>query len=304
MRAHARERASPGQARSLVQRIAEALASAYRLDPVMPANGLAQLCDDLGIRIDVRDPGGKTASHGELRPEVGGFVARVYDSAGARDAVASNQLQFDWQTSQVAPPATTTIEGLSRRGVFSLAHEVGHGLFYRLERVGAAPTRLVPRPPTPREKVREEGLCEDFAAAFLLPDACSAELPADFCLDDIVAAWRRWPVPVATIVRRAMYDWHAGKSTVVMCVRLRRGEWKLRAPYLGREVRERPKRREFAAMAEQLVQQAQSEKVSIEPLQLRSRLAELGVVSHWTGSDLWFLMNNDRFAGREVDKPR
>ena len=77
----------------------------------------------------------------------------------------------------------------AQRVRFAIAHEYGHCLFYALDRV--PPARIIPRGAARQALYkREEGLCDSFAAALLIPEEIGSHIADE-------------PVSLATVAREA-----------------------------------------------------------------------------------------------------
>jgi len=92
------------------------------------------------------------------------------------------------------------------RSRFTLAHECGHALFYTSG--GTRPQRLLPLSLGERlPRVREEGLCDSFAAAVVLPERILAPLAhAPVTVAGLLEVAARWNVAPETLFRRLLYD--------------------------------------------------------------------------------------------------
>ena len=178
LRDSARRQTSWQGAASFLQSLAEelhwhlSLGSPVRLKPVS---------DAFGIAVRFQDVQGQQRTEGTLRPVPGGFVATVFRGN----------------------PNTS----LSARERFTLAHEIGHCLFFVNESRYALPRRVTPAPlhGSPEHR-REEGLCNDFARALLIPSAafgsCS-EAPTAALLSRLS---QELEVSIEPLIRRAIYD--------------------------------------------------------------------------------------------------
>ena len=285
----------PGGAKRLLQDVAAEIAIAYELDSGRPLSAFEKVLPDFGVRLRVdRNPLGNR--RGELVPEPGGFVATIYDPQ-EKSASELHQLEFQWTPSRTCRDIGSR-ERVGRRGVFTISHELAHVFFYRRDRPTATPRRIVPNPLSYRDDGREEGLCDDFAGAMLLPDCLAPALPANPGLSDLVAAWKKWFVPFETIVRRSMYDWGLANDLVVYRLRWTRGAWKPR-PFWGYEYRRSRARQEKAAgcMKSWLASRVKQGDAMLAD-DIRNSLQESGVDSHCTGNEIWTVLDSEFLSER------
>jgi hypothetical protein len=104
-----------------------------------------------------------------------------------------------------------------------LAHEFGHTLFYHLLRERDHPTRVIPRRNLSRSDVwREEGLCDAFARALLVPDRWRAAVGKTFSFKNLIESAKYFGVPGEVILHRVIHDWSMWGSRTVLRVDFRR----------------------------------------------------------------------------------
>ncbi len=175
--------------RQLIQSVAECASEA--LDLVRPPVRLKPLSDLFGIRVEIsraRDP----LACGQLRPVEGGFVAQIWrERADGR---------------------------LSNRDRFTLAHECGHSLFYIMDR--GFPIRIIPAAIGSRKVgAREEGLCDAFAGAILVPKPCLVSLARmDPSVAALMAAAESFEVSCHVLIRRMLFDAKEWGSGIFYCI--------------------------------------------------------------------------------------
>jgi|GEM_PF-3775737 len=108
----------------------------------------------------------------------------------------------------------------STRWRFTLAHELGHTLFFFSGPNG--PERIFPRPLGPLSPLtrREEGLCDAFAAALLVPDVFICDLRSHSpTMADIIQTSLRLQVTPDVLIRRLLHDFRVMQDRAVYAVR-------------------------------------------------------------------------------------
>jgi Zn-dependent peptidase ImmA (M78 family) len=129
------------------------------------------------MNVDVSFARTRLAGHGRIIPKNDGFVAMIAGNPG------------------------------DVRARFTLAHELGHILFYDLERVPAR--RLFAHLPDSNEYRREEGLCDKFAGTLLLPKSFfPVEITDSISMKEILDGASLRKVSAEVMVRRILHDFH------------------------------------------------------------------------------------------------
>src|SRR6185503_6763324 len=169
-------RAAWPDSRKLIQAVADALAMRVGGGPPIDPRAVAK-----SLSIDVRfRSGSPEKSCGELIPVHGGFRASVArgDSIGER-----------------------------LRTRFTVAHECGHALFFRCDERRVS-WRIVPRQVVDRRLIqREEGLCDAFAGALLVPaDSLALRISSQPNLTSLLAAASYFAVNPEVVARRVLYE--------------------------------------------------------------------------------------------------
>ncbi|HEX8395699.1 MAG TPA: ImmA/IrrE family metallo-endopeptidase [Longimicrobium sp.] len=188
----------------MIQQIAEMLSK--RISDVPPLN-LRMAAMALNIRVVSRRTHLRT-HHGSLVPVVGGFEAVIFTS----EEVPAGNTQSDLRM----PEDSDLTLQLPRRGRFTLAHEIGHALFYSLSRdhvprrITHAPTRNSPG------HWREEGLCHAFARALLIPSMWGSAVGAEPRFETLIEASSLFRVSGEALIHRLLYDWHKWSNVVVI----------------------------------------------------------------------------------------
>lgn len=192
-------RAAWPDSRKLIQAVADALAIRVGGGPPIDPRSVAK---SLSIDVRFRD-GSPDESCGELIPVHGGFRASVVggDSVGER-----------------------------LRTRFTVAHECGHSLFFRCDERRVS-WRIVPRQVVDRRSIqREEGLCDAFAGALLVPaDLLARRIPAHPRLTSLLAAASYFAVAPEVVARRVLYECRMWPNTVLYQVLLGRSPLTVRA---------------------------------------------------------------------------
>jgi Zn-dependent peptidase ImmA (M78 family) len=110
---------------------------------------------------------------------------------------------------------------LSTRWRFSIAHELGHTLFFSAGRYG--PERIYPTPISAISHLskKEEGLCDSFAAALLVPNSFRGYFRSQSpTMADIIRASLRFEVTPDVAVRRILHDFRFLEKQAIYAVRL------------------------------------------------------------------------------------
>ena len=108
----------------------------------------------------------------------------------------------------------------STRWRFTLAHELGHTLFFLSGPSG--PERIFPRPLGPLSALsrREEGLCDSFAAALLVPDVFLRDFRSQSpTLSGIIQTSLRFQVTPDVLIRRLLHDFRIMQDRAVYAIR-------------------------------------------------------------------------------------
>ena len=206
---------SPKLGRELIQGVADAILRAadvvhLPIDPLLIAQRLA-----MQVRFA---PPVLSGQLGKLMPTRGGFIISIY---GQEEDQAESGLELGVRDDPALPSLTT-------RGRFTLAHEIGHTLFYTIGGQGQFPQRLIAAPTDRRAQWREEGLCHDFARALLMPASAQHLVSVEPSANALKDASRHFRVAKEPVVRRLLYDWGMWQSAVVVQVVLSGGQTKTR----------------------------------------------------------------------------
>jgi hypothetical protein len=200
--------------RPLIQAVAaSAVGQLGEVRPPIRLDTVAQL-----LKIEIRCAQALSSKHyGKLAPTAGGFVATVY---GQLLVGAPQQGEFPLSLTSADQP---TWLHLNRQGRFTLAHEFGHTLFYTLSRKQDHPARVIPRRSLSRNDIwREEGLCDAFARALLVPDRWKTAVGKLFSFSNLIESAKYFGVPGEVILHRAIHDWAMWSSRTVLRVDFRR----------------------------------------------------------------------------------
>lgn len=223
--------AETGRGKALMQALALTVCTECDVRPGDPSPGLQRALKCFRVDCQIR-PKREFGRVGQLAAHSGGFTLTVFE-----DDVP--QLSFD----SLQMP-------ISRRGWFTLGHEIAHVAFYRLESPNATPARIVSRPLlSKQDRNREEGLCEDFSRSLLLPDFEKMSIPPEASMSTLLTLWRErnWHLPLVAVVRRILHDWCLWPEAVLVSIR-RDGSVKPRvwgrhivrqSPSLGKDIRSR-----------------------------------------------------------------
>jgi hypothetical protein len=209
----------PAVAQRLIQACADAL---VRGTDAKPPIDLFPLAEWLSVEVRFRDAN-ETGHLGGLVPVPGGFCAYVY----GQTICAVGGL--------VGHSHAST---LTRRGRFTLAHELGHAAFYTRPNENARPVRLVPVGSSGRDHWWEEGLCHAFARALLMPVSAQALVPGDPSPRALVGASKQFDISKEAAVRRILYDWGCWQAAVLVNIEFS-GQQKRISIYRGRDRRKR-----------------------------------------------------------------
>lgn len=231
------------EAKTLIQKIANSIHEDYGGEPLPVSLGPVIKMFRVALSIDQFDSSGGTA---KLVPTRGGFDVTVFHPISSEESAHDPLLDFE----AVVEAAPTRVGNRTR---FTVAHELGHTLFYHFTDSSKYPTRIIPQPaPFAPTRWREEGLCHDFARALLIPSHTRrliSAMPHIGLIVDLVRVLRVTPEP---LVRRIMYDWELWPEAVLVQLtysdrafqaKLFRGvnrrssaEGELTGPYLEREL--------------------------------------------------------------------
>lgn len=148
-----------------------------------------------------------------LEPKAGGFVVRIF-----RSNDSDQQTLFDLESGSSECAATRS---LSARDRFTLAHELGHALFYHSDGRTAKPQKLPVAKSSDRNEWRIEGLCHDFARALLIPQASRNSGECAPATARIASLAKEFEVTEEPLVRRVMHDWGCWPDAFVVVFRLR-----------------------------------------------------------------------------------
>lgn len=194
----------PSQGKRLIQAIGEDLATVSSSEmPVDPV----RIAVTLNACVEVA-PTTSRGQLGKLVPVPGGFRVVLYgQERGLGEAQGSLGIQGD------ATPQ------LTNRGRFTLAHELGHALFYTRPRDAAEkPVRVIPAGSARDVYWREEGLCHEFARALLVPSFAKALVGPTPSPSAIVGATKALRVSREVLVRRVLHDWLLWSETTLLHV--------------------------------------------------------------------------------------
>lgn len=202
--------------RPLIQRVATSIAESLR-EP-KPPTSLGDVAELLGI--EVRCVPAMSARHfGKLAPAPGGFIATVYGQIRT-----GSDAQGEFILPNLGPARPGWLH-LNRRGRFTLAHEFGHALFYNFMTPGTSPSRIIPRRNLSRNDVwREEGLCDAFARALLIPERTQSIVDKNFSFAVLIESAKCFGVPGEILMHRVMHDWMMWGSRMIFRIEVRSGE--------------------------------------------------------------------------------
>ncbi|MCH9050453.1 MAG: ImmA/IrrE family metallo-endopeptidase [Proteobacteria bacterium] len=163
--------------RQLIQEVAESFAR-HSHSMVPPVNPIAT-AKLLGLTLEFRK-GVANDPCGRIVPMQGGFQATIFRATD-----------------------DPTIENRAR---FTIAHECGHVLFFSLD--DPLPHRIIPRASGNGGLFwREEGLCDSFAGALLMPRNLLEETPPKLDRVDVLFSLAsRFQVSTEVVVRRVLHD--------------------------------------------------------------------------------------------------
>lgn len=188
----------PSRGKVLIQGIGEALVESSWEPPVDPM----RIAFALNANVEVLQRAGHSQL-GKLLPVRGGFRLVVY---GDDRVVEPAQGEFG--------PEFESASSLTSRGRFTLAHELGHTLFYtRPRQPSETPERVTPADGAREAHWREEGLCHEFARALLVPSVAKSLVDPTPSTRAITAATRLFRVSREVLIRRALHDWNLWSET-------------------------------------------------------------------------------------------
>ena len=198
-------------AQNLIQRIAEVLVEALDIQgPRVMVEGAARLLD-VNLKFISAERG---RSCGRIEPTDQGFLAVI-----SRGSVTD------------AP--------LNVRERFTIAHECGHTFFYHMGATGK-PRRIIPKSPggyresRNRESGREEGLCDAFARALLMPSKWVAKFTVNEpSADNLLSGADYFKVSTEAFARRVLYDFRGWATSIFFRVDLAGNELDVH-PFLGK----------------------------------------------------------------------
>jgi Zn-dependent peptidase ImmA (M78 family) len=154
---------------------------------------------------------------GKLKPISGGFELAIFGQMW-KSKLEDPQLPFVGANHDKCS-GTEIIRDLTYQGRLTLAHELGHILFYTADRISAKPTRLISkRLGETTRRWREEGLCEDFARALLMPDEYKYIIKEPGKIHDLFEISETFHVSFEPAVRRILYDWRKWPSGLIVNV--------------------------------------------------------------------------------------
>lgn len=157
---------------------------------------LKPISDALRIEIQIEAGQERPRTMGTLRPVPGGFVATIFAEKQCETTKATT-------CGRSAEPRL-----LGPRERFTLAHEIGHSLFFVNEDKNGLPRRVTPNPISgSSEHRREEGLCNDFAGALLIPGQALASCSRPPSPTLLRTLTDELEVSMEPLLRRALYDW-------------------------------------------------------------------------------------------------
>lgn len=105
------------------------------------------------------------------------------------------------------------------RGRFTIAHELGHAIYYRF--CNGSFSRVIPVPaPKSREAIREEALASQFAGALVFPDALHRSLmrgtAGTVTFQQMIAFAEHFSCSFEVIVRRLLHELHSSPGSIVI----------------------------------------------------------------------------------------
>lgn len=116
-------------------------------------------------------------------------------------------------------------DALQPRERFTLAHELGHTLFFTWPDADILPQRLIPRALGGfAANAREEGLCHDFARALLIPSTAAPSIGREGNVGQLSTLARRFETSREPVVRRILYDFRLWRSSVFYRCSIDRGK--------------------------------------------------------------------------------
>jgi Zn-dependent peptidase ImmA (M78 family) len=192
-------------AKMMIQCVADDVHEDLGAEPLPVSLGDIMTMFGVSMTIEHREISSGAA---KIVPVRGGFHVTIFHVHS--NSNAHSDLTLDFEALIESAPVRD-----GNRTRFTVAHELGHTLFYRAEGSLKPPSRIIPQPPSfGPNKWREEGLCHDFARALLIPKhvrSLVSGTPHIGVIVDLVRALRVTPEP---LVRRIMYDWGLWPDTV------------------------------------------------------------------------------------------
>lgn len=191
----------------------------------LPIN-LESVVNQLNIHLKSQ-PKSFSQELGKLRPVPGGFELEVFGQISKSKSEAP-QLPFADADCGVCND-TDIIQDLTYQGRFSLAHELGHVCFFADDSISARPTRLTSISfNEQRRRWREEGLCEDFARALLMPDKYKYIIKEPGKIHDLFEISETFCISFEPAVRRILYDWRKWPSSFIVYLDFSKTEKRIR----------------------------------------------------------------------------
>jgi hypothetical protein len=185
-------------AKSYIQRIAEEISSVITCQEE-PAADLISVASLLNVSLEpIKGTKTNTLPDGQLAPTENGFRVRLY---------------------------SPTWPEISARERFTIAHEFGHIFFYSIS--SARPERIIPAclGRTPHESRREEGLCDSFASALLVPNYWASSVAArKLKMGGVISNSEQLQVSPEVLIRRVLYDLDGWRESVIYSVWLKGDE--------------------------------------------------------------------------------
>ena len=193
-------------------RLVQNVALAITADQLEPPIRLREVADTLQINIECRVSPSKRHL-GKLIPQLGGFTAVVY---GQLRSTVEEQGEFSLLTRGLTKNSTSSTQlHLNRRGRFTVAHEFGHTLFYDAPEPESTPARIVPARQASRDAMwREEGLCDAFARAVLIPSTWRTAVGDKPSFANLIEASSYFHVAGEHLLHRIIHDWKMWDSAI------------------------------------------------------------------------------------------
>lgn len=170
----------------------------------------------------------------QVQPPVDLYKIAEFIGIDVRDELANggSEMGAIWTTDERITVAVRRSLGRERQR-FILAHELGHTLFFY--RTVAGYQRLLPATSNPNSHghLREEGLCDAFARALLIPSvlaSCFTVDPPSF--ERLMALSDRLVVSPSVLLRRVMHDLDGWSDEI--CYAIYKGESTRVVSFIGR----------------------------------------------------------------------